>query len=77
MTGNTQEAVGRNFSMAAMQYARDMTWQAVRRIAAAIGPGMRESQAHARGEEILRDMGMDRIWHPTRPFGAFYEDLLA
>lgn len=40
-------------------------------------PGMRESQAHARNEEILQNMGMDRIWHPSRPFSAFREDLLA
>lgn len=48
-----------------MAHARAMTWKAVEQIAAAIRPGMRESEANARGKAILQVLGMDRIWHPV------------
>ncbi|WP_233272845.1 M24 family metallopeptidase [Paraburkholderia acidisoli] len=51
--------------MTAMEHARVKTWEAVERIAAAMQPGMRESEANARGKAILAEMGMDRIWHPV------------
>jgi Xaa-Pro aminopeptidase len=36
-----------------------------------IKPGMLESEATARGKEILAELGMDRIWHPLLiRFGA-------
>lgn len=63
-TGN-KEAVGEKFSPAGMEHARVMTWQAVDQIAAAIQPGMRESEANAQGKAILQALGMDRIWHPV------------
>jgi Xaa-Pro aminopeptidase len=65
MNGHTSERVGERFSMASMQHARDMTWQAVEKIAAAMQPGMLESEANARGKAILQEMDMDRIWHPV------------
>ncbi|WP_322044664.1 M24 family metallopeptidase [Paraburkholderia sp. J67] len=48
-----------------MEHARVKTWEAVEQIAAAIQPGMRESEANAQGKAILQQMGMDRIWHPV------------
>jgi Metallopeptidase family M24 len=60
-----KQATGEDFSMPAMQYAREMTWQAVDRIGTAIRPGMRESEANAQGKALLQEMGMDRIWHPV------------
>jgi Xaa-Pro aminopeptidase len=65
VNSDTREAVGAPFSAAAMEYARVKTWQAVENIAAAIKPGMLESQANAQGKAILQQMGMDRIWHPV------------
>lgn len=65
MSSETKEAVGAAFSMAAMEHARVKTWEAVERIAAAMQPGMLESEANARGKAILAEMGMDRIWHPV------------
>ncbi|QGZ65223.1 M24 family metallopeptidase [Paraburkholderia acidisoli] len=65
MSSETKEAVGAQFSMTAMEHARVKTWEAVERIAAAMQPGMRESEANARGKAILAEMGMDRIWHPV------------
>ncbi|ODU59933.1 MAG: (Fe-S)-binding protein [Comamonadaceae bacterium SCN 68-20] len=60
-----QERVGERFSLAAMQQARENTWEAVRRIAQAVQPGMREGDACAQATAILKGMGMDRIWHQT------------
>ncbi len=65
VNSDTREAVGAPFSAAAMEHARAQTWQAVDNIAAAIQPGMRESEANLRGKAILEQMGMDRIWHPV------------
>lgn len=71
MNSDTREAVGAPFSAAAMEHARVKTWEAVENIAAAIKPGMFESEANAQGKAILQEMGMDRIWHPVLiRFGA-------
>jgi Xaa-Pro aminopeptidase len=62
-TQTRQEAVGPAFSLPAMERARDLTFEAVRRIAGAIGPGMTEGRGHAVAQEILEAMGMERLWH--------------
>jgi Xaa-Pro aminopeptidase len=61
----SKEAVGEKFSHTAMEYARVMTWKAVEQIAAAIRPGMRESEANLQAKAVLQVLGMDRIWHPV------------
>jgi Xaa-Pro aminopeptidase len=65
VSSENKQAVGEHFSLAAMEHARVMTWKAVDQIAAAIRPGMRESEANALGKSILQELGMDRIWHPV------------
>lgn len=65
MSAVDKQAVGKNFSPDAMEYARVMTWKAVERIAAATRPGMRESEANARAKSVLQELGMERIWHPV------------
>lgn len=66
-----KEAVGERYTLETMQHAQGMTWQAVDRIAAAMQPGLRESEAQMLGKEILAELGMDRIWHPLLiRFGA-------
>jgi Xaa-Pro aminopeptidase len=65
MNIEAKQQVGQSFSIAAMRHARDMTWVAVEKIAAAIRPGMHESEANALGKKLLQEMGMDRIWHPV------------
>jgi methionine aminopeptidase len=57
------EGVGAAFSLPAMVRARDLTFEAVNAIAAAVAPGMTEGAAHARANEILEAMGMERLWH--------------
>ena len=58
-----REAVGETFSLPAMVRARDLTFEAVRTIAAAIHPGMTEGRSHEVAQEILEGMGMERLWH--------------
>lgn len=58
-----REAVGEAFSLAAMLKARDLTFEAVRRIGAGIHPGMTEGRGNALAQEILEAMGMERLWH--------------
>ncbi|MGE8149679.1 M24 family metallopeptidase [Pseudomonas vancouverensis] len=68
---SNKEAVGERYVLETMRHAQQMTWEAVERIARAMVPGMRESEAQLRGKEILVGMGMDRIWHPLLiRFGA-------
>jgi Xaa-Pro aminopeptidase len=65
------EAVGTKFTIASMQYARDRTWDVVERVAGLIQPGMLESEALEHCRAVLKDMDMDRIWHPILiRFGA-------
>lgn len=66
-----RQAVGPTFSSEKMLYARDRSMDAVRQIAAAMRPGMTESEASDAARAILIDMGMQRIWHPVLVrFGA-------
>jgi len=58
-----REAVGENFSLPAMIRARDLTFEAVKQIAAAITPGMTEGRGGEVAQEILEAMGMERLWH--------------
>ena len=70
MTHN-KHAVGEKFELSKMRTARDKTMAAVNTIAEQISVGMRESDARALAMDVLRDMGMDRIWHPALVrFGA-------
>src|SRR5476649_2163583 len=61
-----KEAVGQAYSLEGMLHARDMTWRTVEEMARRIKPGMRESEALAMGLEVMKELGMDRIWHPTK-----------
>ncbi len=61
----SREAVGTHFSAASMRRVRVLSQEAVRRIAAAVRPGMTEQQACDQAMVILRNMGMQRVWHPV------------
>jgi len=58
-----REAVGETFSLPTMVKARDLTFEAVRRIAAEIRPGVTEGRGGEIAQEVLEAMGMDRLWH--------------
>lgn len=57
------EGVGEAFSLEKMIRARDLTFEAVRRIAAQIRPGMTERRGGEIADEVLAAMGMERLWH--------------
>lgn len=57
------EAVGEAFSVEKMIRARDLTFEAVNRIAAAITPGTTEGRGGEIAQEVLEAMGMERLWH--------------
>jgi len=63
LAASLKQAVGPGFSLAAMIRARDLTFGAVRQIAAGISPGLTEGEALALADQTLADMGMDRLWH--------------
>lgn len=66
-----REAVGSNWSLVAAREAQAQTWRALEAIAAAIEPGMRESEAVELGKAILASCAMDLAWHPlVVRFGA-------
>ena len=60
---DAREAIGPMFSMPAMLRARELTFEAVNRVAQAVRPGMSEGQAGETAQAILDAMGMDRLWH--------------
>lgn len=64
MDASTKQAVGSNYALASMQFARRKTWEVVDRLAQRIEPGMLESEATLQCKAILKELGMDRIWHP-------------
>lgn len=61
---NPENTVGPAWSPQAMREAQARAWEGVHQIAAAVRPGMRESEARALGETILADLGMGQAWHP-------------
>ncbi|WP_186106614.1 M24 family metallopeptidase [Burkholderia gladioli] len=60
---NPLEAVGPHYDAAQMLIAREHTRAAVEAIAAAMQPGMAESEAIETAKDILADMGLLRGWH--------------
>lgn len=64
-TLDPREAHGEAFSPESMQYAREQSWNAVHRIAEAMRPGLKEAEARHIAGEVLEQLGMDRIWHPS------------
>lgn len=58
-----KQGVGAGFSLDAMRAARERTFDAVRRVAGAMRPGMTEADAKAVARDVLEQQGMDRTWH--------------
>lgn len=61
-----REAVGKRFDLESMRFASEQSWRAVETMASVFKPGLRESEAATMGDEILRDLGMERHWHPLQ-----------
>jgi hypothetical protein len=60
-----REGVGKAYSLPAMREAQDLTFEAVRRIAGAIRPGMTEGRGLEIAREVLEALGPERIWHKS------------
>ena len=60
---HVEERVGPDYEKAKMLEARRHTWHAIDKIAAAIRPGMRESEGVELAKTVLRDLGLLRGWH--------------
>ena len=58
-----REGVGETFSLTKMVRARDLTFEAIGRIAPQVRAGMTEGEANALAQTELEAMGMDRLWH--------------
>ena len=68
---SNKQAVGAAFDLARMRRASERAWEGVSLMRERFRPGLRETQANAMADEILRDLGADRLWHPTHVrFGA-------
>jgi Xaa-Pro aminopeptidase len=59
------EGVGSDFDAARLLVARERSVQATQRIAGLLRSGMREDEANRIAEHVFRDLGFERIWHPT------------
>ncbi|QKZ04416.1 M24 family metallopeptidase [Pseudomonas eucalypticola] len=71
MSAQPKEAVGPDYSIDAMRHAQAMTWRAIEQLSQRIEPGMLESHTCALGKQVLKDLEMQRIWHPLLVrFGA-------
>lgn len=60
-----KEAVGEAFELDRMRAASALSWRGVAIMRERFQPGLRESEARVLAESILRDLGMQRLWHPT------------
>jgi Xaa-Pro aminopeptidase len=65
MEAVNKQAVGSAWVLESMKLARDRTWEVVERLSERIEPGMLESQAAVECTTLLKQLGMDRIWHPV------------
>ncbi|WP_430456267.1 M24 family metallopeptidase [Rheinheimera sp.] len=58
------QAVGPNFSIAAMQQAQMHALQVLQQLATQLQPGMTEHQACALAQQLLQQAGAEQHWHP-------------
>lgn len=47
-----------------MQRARERTWAALRGIRERMLPGISEDEAKLAADEVFRELGVERLWHP-------------
>lgn len=65
MTGVSREAVGSHYDPLLMQRARERSWAALHGIRERMLPGISENEAQAVAAEVFRELGVQRLWHPT------------
>jgi Xaa-Pro aminopeptidase len=65
MTTTPRETVGARFDPTLMQRARELTWVALHGIRDRMHPGISEDEAKVEAAEVFRELGFERLWHPT------------
>jgi Xaa-Pro aminopeptidase len=65
MTTTPRETVGARFDPTLMQRARELTWAALHGIRERMHPGISEDGAKVEAAEVFRELGFERLWHPT------------
>jgi Xaa-Pro aminopeptidase len=65
MTSTHRETVGTRFNPALMQQARELSWSALHGIHERMRPGISEDEAKLEAAEVFRELGFERLWHPT------------
>lgn len=58
------ETVGKRYDPALMQPARERSWAALHGIRERMRPGISEDEAKLEAAEVIRELGMQRLWHP-------------
>jgi Xaa-Pro aminopeptidase len=64
MTTTPHEPVGTHFDATLMQRARERTWAALHGICERMHPGISEDEAKLEAEDVFRELGFERLWHP-------------
>src|SRR3954470_16298926 len=59
------ERVKEGYRPSGLMHAREMTWEAIKRICASIEPGQLEEEATQRAQDIIRELGSPTFWHRT------------
>lgn len=60
------EGVGENFSVEKFMLARDKTKEVVEKVAASVYTGMTEKDGHQLIDDVLREYGATKKWHPNK-----------
>ena len=65
MPATAREAVGKRYDIHLMQHAREKSWAALHGIRSRIRPGISEDEARVEADDVFRELGMERLWHPV------------
>ena len=65
MTTTHREAVGARFDPTLMHRARELSWAALHVIRERMHPGISEDEAKVEAAQVFRELGFERLWHPT------------
>lgn len=60
-----REATGPAFDPAHMLHARERSWAALEGIRQRMRPGISEDEARQEAQEVFRELGLERLWHPV------------
>ena len=79
MMTDSREAVGAAYDREQFFKAQKMGWEVINRVVPQIKPGMSEEEGKAILSSVMKDLGSEKIWHPSwlrmgpntrKPYGA-------